>query len=255
MPTSIANLESLIREYGALAPTTAGKAAAEGQGAYLPMHLLRRAIIRSWLGWHAGEEFGATSSKMAESLRRAYEYYRLNGDYPGARAFHDSFLIQCAILSGDAGLAAEAADFVEPALPGSADEVGTQCWTGILKYHVLADPAAMRRQYDRMAGSSPARVFVTPGPALVTAFVSGRPDVFRRALKKAVDRHARLASKAGALAKAEDGSIVFDARRMGDRYLWPWADAAFAKLAHRRGWEIAGDEFWIPARYVAATAH
>lgn len=252
MADRIVDLEDLLARYAVLSPLSAGKAVSQGQGAYLPMHMLRRGIIWAWLAWHASKPFAEISKKLQELLERAYYCYQINNNYNYSRSINDSFVIQCAILSGSATSAGRAAEFVEAAVPSSSLDQYTEAWTGVLKAAILRRRDEELAQLNVLKRGTPLRTFPWPSVKLVESFVARDWQQFHDDVNDNINSHLSSASRSTLGSSRGRDSHGVNLATVNDYFMWPWVAASFAKLAILDGATIDGDPLWLPVGFIQA---
>jgi hypothetical protein len=76
-----------------------------------PAQALRAAVNWAWLRWHQEPDFRVISRSLSGVVRRGLELYAPGTNFGTVpfRDLHNSFLLQCAVLSGDSDVMRDAA--------------------------------------------------------------------------------------------------------------------------------------------------
>ncbi len=217
--------------------------------------ILLAALVWSWYEWHRTNQLGSIQAALVEVTQRTFAIHP-PGSAEGRWASSlwadlDSFLIQCAVLSGDRATMEAAAAFVSEADPASDREQAVPAWSGILKHRILGTPgeAAQLQVWQRQR---PRFVVAAPSPSLVTAFVLQDQQQFHRGLRAACQKHWALAEKQGAIVTRTDDSVCLDTRlgRKNPLMLWPWPEAVLGRLAPATTPDCSIDPVWLPPAFL-----
>lgn len=221
-----------------------------------PRDLLLNALIWSWLEWHRTSDFPRISRTLGEVVGRSLDVYGLSfaREDPRRWEYFESFLIQCAILTGCQDTWREVATRVKAADPGQTHYQFVQAWTGVLKYRILGLPGE-EQQLEVLKRKRSARVYAWPANKLVECFVRRDGKGFSKAVKIACEKHWEYAEQGHAVTRSgEFTHINLHFRRKNPHFLWPWVEAAFTKLALLDGTTMSYDSFWFPLAFVRAMA-
>jgi hypothetical protein len=210
-----------------------------------PMMSLRWSLVWAWLFWHEQKDFQPIRDALTQVVQRGIHLDESLQD-TRHREYHDSFLLQCAVLSGDLDLMRAAAAV---AVAASSEGPGYQylhAWNGILKFRIRGEADRELEQWQVFVGQRRARYYEWPAEKLVRAFVVRDHKEFARAYKQAGEKHWGMAEKEGALLRRGEAGATLDLEKKHEHFLWPWAAATFGKLACQEGWTPTYDSIWLP---------
>lgn len=214
-----------------------------------PMSCLGWTLAWVWLEWHRTKDMTAIAEAAAFVVRRVRDVSRLAMN-EGLRRLHDVMLLQCAILSGDRELMQEAAGMAGRYDPVSAQHAYEWGLVEVYRGAIQTDAKAMRTGHALMESGRPCPPYRMPAKAVVAAFVASDDKTFGQALKRVWARDWEILEKKekGMLERSE-AQVRISLRQRTSDVLWPWPEAAFAKLAVMRGTGTPSDPLWCPAEF------
>ncbi len=160
-------------------------------------------------------------------------------------------MLQAAILSGSRKVINEAANLAgrfDPSTGRYAYEWGL---VGVYRDAILGDTDSMRASYDLMMSSRPSPPYRMPSKAVVNAFVTNDEKKLGQTLKRVwKSEWDKLGGKENGILDKEEDKIRVSLRHRSPNDLWPWPEAAFAKLAVMKGATMPCDALWCPADFL-----
>lgn len=214
-----------------------------------PMSCLGWTLAWMWLEWHRTKDMAGIAEAAGFVVRRVREVNRLAMN-EGLRRLHDVMLLQSAILSGDHKLMQEAAGMAGRYDPVSGKHAYEWGLVQVYKGAIQADGKAMRTGHALMRTGRPCPPYRMPASAVVASFVASEDKKLGQALKRvwARDWESLEKNENGMLERLETQARVSLRQRTSD-ILWPWPEAAFAKLAVMRGADMPSDPLWCPEEF------
>jgi hypothetical protein len=234
--------------------------APKGGGDFLatpPYMWAGEAVNWAWLQWQAEPDFGPISAALIDAVQHSLApENRAEADRRGMRGELDWFVICCAILSGDAETARQAAADVKEAV--FRRDYPTQAVARILSARIQGDVETERQQFEvseQMGRESLPPPL--PSRALLRSFVERdytklNKDVTKGAKKHWTERYLGKPSMP-VLVTDELDRMVIDVAVKDVYSKWAHTEAVVAKLAIQDGAKITHDDFWFPLGLVSAT--
>jgi hypothetical protein len=214
----------------------------------------RSSIKWAWLKWHLEPKFDPISDALSRVVSRCTEALstRKVALDEEMRGFHDSLMMHCAILSGNAMSMRVAAENVIAATQRARKYQYDAAIAGVLAYHVLGDSTEEKRQLGVADQFKPNRIDPFPSRSLSCALVERDFPSLVKEVIRGVKKHwsesylGKKGSSRAVVILDDPQRIVLDIRRKNSYYLWPYVEASFAKHAIIDGADFAFDDFWLP---------
>ncbi len=212
-----------------------------------PAEVLRATVRWVWLAIHADVPSDQIRASVKCVVARSINAVsRVPGSY--MRADHDVFLMLAAILSGDSATISAAAS-ASLAADGKPDTYQfLQAWTGLLKFHIIDAHDQEREQLAVLRRCKVLSSYLCPSHALAEAFSSRNWSSLNKCLRRRFSREWHSVARPNVPASSDGTSEAVDVSDRSLNHFWPWAEAAFAKLAHAEGEAVACDDLWLPPR-------
>ena len=277
MNLTISNLANKVSDWGAMAQF--GTHLDQTSLDYLKRTGFGDGKTRSFgcLGWIWGQWLAKTPPadirKLVEPfVERGMEMQSLSTKFE-KRPLHDLLLLHCAIFacsddhlkrlaerlvdsSGNKGYwLTKGAELDERAWSGirywprDDGELYASAWVGMLKYSILGDQAKAASESEIIWKAKKDIAFKASTKQLVSPWLKGDWETFRKNQKKDLEKHWERARKHGA-AKGDDQQCEVNLSQFSVTQSWCWAHCGLALLARRQGVEVATDPFWFPPHAV-----
>lgn len=217
--------------------------------ATMPFQPAHSGIYWSWYEWQLHHNFIDISNR----LKSVTELVATEGGAKEAsklsmRGYHEWFVMQCAILSGDKPTMALACKHV--AGSGGRSQQYYNSLAGMLKARFEGDQKEAERQLKFSLKYKEDGVHPTPSRALQKAFVERDYAALDREVTKGAKRYWKDSFIGKAIVKDEPGELVIDPLQRHFHYQWAYPEAAIAKLAILDGATITHDDVWFPLEFV-----
>jgi len=218
-----------------------------------PYFPIQSAINWAWLKWQAKTDFDRISDQLSAVLDGTLTPERIaDADERGKRDKFDWFVLVAAILSGRLGILRKVAEQTKYSLPGG---YYCQALAGLIRARATGDAGREREQYDIVCTRKNFEDFPSPAKPLLRAFVDRNYSALEKEVVKGAKKHwtDRFMGKPSipVLIKDEPDDIVLNIANKYSSFLWPYVEAAFAKLAILDGAVIKYDDLWFPLKFIS----
>jgi hypothetical protein len=210
-----------------------------------PFGPAQSAVYWCWYQWQLDRNFQTISDRLkfitrfvstADAAKWASKI--------SLRGYHEWFITQCAILSGDEPTMRLACRHV--AGSGGRAQQYYNSLAGMLKARIEGDQKEAERQLAFSLKYKEDGVHPMPSRALQKAFVEKDYTTLDREITRGAKRYWKDSFIGKAIIKDEPQHMVIDPVKRHSHYQWAYPEAAIATLAILDGATITYDDVWFP---------